>query len=170
MGMWDWLTSTKRPASGTPVCSRDELQTRLLALNRSTAPYQLIDGTGEGVDLIAAWKIVDAAWYEIFAKAGLQKVFKIRLKLDEASHQVRAKDEESTVSWSAGVPQLQVSRSKSWGQTQSVQFGSGYAFTEELRPGEVYRYRFATSELKGPIQQVVTECGWTYKGVAFGRL
>ena len=170
MGMWDWLTSTKRPAAGAPVCSRDELRTRLLALNRPTAPYQIIDGTGEGVDMIAEWKIVDADWYEVFAKAGLQKTFRIRLKLDEGAHQVRARDEESTVSWSAGVPQLHASRSKTWGQTQSVQFGSGYAFTEEGRPGQVYHYRFATGELKGPIQQVVNDCGWTYKGVAFGKL
>ena len=31
-------------------------------------------------------------------------------------------------------------------------------------------YRFNTGELKGPIQEVVTEAGWTYKGISFGKL
>ena len=170
MGLLDFFTSTKRPEPDTPVCSQDEVRTRILAVNRPTAPYQIIDGSSEGVDLIAEWKIVDAEWYEIFAKAGLEKVFKIYLKFDDSEKAVRTKDYQYTLTWSAGVPNLEVSSSKSWGQTQSVQFGSAYAFTEELRPGEVYNYRFSTGELKRPIQEAVTSCGWTYKGVTFGKL
>jgi hypothetical protein len=34
----------------------------------------------------------------------------------------------------------------------------------------VYHYRFDTREIKQPIQDVVTSCGWIYKGVAFGAL
>lgn len=170
MKILDWLTSTRRPEPNTVACSRDEVRERLLALNRPTAPYQIIDGAGEDVDLIAEWKIVDAQWYEIFAKAGLEKTFRIFLKFDEAEKELRAKDEEYTLSWRAGVPTLSLSVSKFSGQKQSVQFGTGYAFTEELRPGQVYNYRFNTGELKGPIQDAVTECGWTYKGVSFGKL
>jgi hypothetical protein len=170
MGFLDKLTSTKRPEPGTTVCSRDEVRQRILSVNRPTAPFQIVDGADEGVDLIAEWKIVDAQWYEIFAKAGLEKVFRIYLKFDESENEVRAKDHEYSLSWSAGVPNLEASMSKSWGQTQSIQFGTAYAFTEELRPGEVYNYRFSTGELKGPIQEAVTECGWTYKGVTFGKL
>ncbi len=170
MGLLDWLTSTKRAEAGTATCSRDEVRERILALNRPGAPYQIIDGSDEGVDLIAEWKIVDAQWYEIFAKASLEKVFRIHMKLDEAEHTVRTKDHEHSVSWSAGVPTLSLSASRFSGQKQSVQFGTAYAFTEELRPGEVYNYRFSTGEMKGPIQDAVTGCGWTYKGIAFGKL
>ena len=42
--------------------------------------------------------------------------------------------------------------------------------TEELSPGQVYKYRFSTNEIKKPIQEAVTACGWDYKGVAFGKL
>ena len=92
------------------------------------------------------------------------------MKFDEAKHEVRAKDEEYTVEWRAGVPSLSMSASKFQGQTTSVEFGTAYAFTEELKPGQVYKYRFSTSEIKKPIQEAVAACGWTYKGVAFGKL
>ena len=45
-----------------------------------------------------------------------------------------------------------------------------YTFTEELTPGQVYKYRFNTNEIKKPIQEAVSACGWSYKGVAFGKL
>jgi hypothetical protein len=83
---------------------------------------------------------------------------------------VRGKDEEFTVAWRAGVPSLSISATKFQGQMTSVEFGAAYAFTEELKPGEVYNYRFSTNEIKKPIQEVVAACGWGYKGVAFGKL
>jgi hypothetical protein len=168
--MFDLFSSTKRPAAGAPVLSSQEVRDRLTSLNRPTAPYQVINGAAEDVDLIAEWKIVDAAWYEIFAKAGLSKVFKIYMKLDDKSHEVRAVDREFTVEWSAGVPELSLAVSAFRGQTQSVEFGADYAFTEDLAPDQVYKYRFDTREIKKPIQEAVTSCGWTYKGVAFGKL
>ncbi len=170
MAFWDRLTSTKRPAPGTSACAPDTVRERILAVNRPTAPFQIVDGQEEGVDFIAEWKIVDARWYEIFAKAGLEKVFRIHLELDEAAHEVRAKDHEYSLAWSAGVPRLEASMSRTSGQVKSFQFGTAYAFTEELRPGQVYNYRFSTGELKEPIQEAVTGCGWTYKGIAFGKL
>ena len=160
----------KKPDKNAPVLSPDEVKQRLLALNRETAPYRILDGSSEKVDLIAEWKVVDAKWYEVFAKANLTKVFRIYMKFDEAKHEVRAKDEEYTVQWKAGVPSLSVSVQKFQGQMTSVEFGTAYAFTEELAPGQVYKYRFSTNEIKKPVQEAVAACGWTYKGVAFGKL
>jgi len=160
----------KKPNKNTPVLSAGEVRQRLLSLNRETAPYQIIEGASENVDLIAEWKIVDARWYEIFAKASLTKVFRVYMKFDEAKHEVRAKDEEYTVEWRAGVPSLSLSASKFSGQKTSIEFGTAYAFTEELKPGQVYNYRFNTNEIKKPIQEAITACGWNYKGVAFGKL
>jgi hypothetical protein len=160
----------KKPDKNAPVLSPDEVEQRLLALNRESAPFRIVDGSSEGVDLIAEWKIVDAKWYEIFAKANLTKVFRIYMKLDPAKHEVRAKDEEYTLEWKAGVPSLSVSVQKFQGQMTSVEFGAAYAFTEQLAPGQVFKYRFNTNELKKPIQDAVAACGWGYKGVAFGKL
>ena len=160
----------KKPDKNTTVLSVGQVRQRLLALNRESAPYQIAEGRSENVDLIAEWKIVDARWYEIFAKASLTKVFRIYMKFDEAKHEVRAKDEEYMVEWRAGVPSLSISATKFQGQKTSIEFGTAYAFTEELKPGQVYQYRFSTNEIKKPIQEAIAACGWTFKGVAFGKL
>jgi hypothetical protein len=165
-----------QPQAAPPVqaaqmdSSVQEVVNRIMALNRPTAPYQIIDGRAEKVDLIAEWKIVDAAWYEIFGKAKLTKVFRIYMKLDAARHEVRAMDQEYTVQWSAGVPRLSGEASFFRGQKASVSFGTGYAFTEQLAPGQVYKYKFSTNEIKKPIQDAIASCGWKYNGVAFGKL
>lgn len=160
----------KKPAANTAVLSAEEVKTRLLGLNRPSAPFSIVNGQPEGVDLVAEWKIVDASWYEIFAKAKLEKVFRIYLRLDPEKKEVRAQDHEYTVQWSAGIPSLTMAASAFKGQMTSVEFGTGYAFTETLAPGQVYKYKFNTGELKKPIQDVVGACGWTFKGVSFGKL
>lgn len=68
------------------------------------------------------------------------------------------------------MPSLSASVSGFRGQKREISFGSDYAFTEELRPGQVYKYRFRSAELKKPLQEAVTARGRTWKGVAFGRL
>jgi outer membrane protein TolC len=169
MSVLDFLTGTKRPEDGAAICAPDDLRSRLLRLNRPTAPWRVVDGTGEGVDLIAEWKIVDAQWFEIFAKAGLERAFSIVLRIDPEAREVRAQDREYQISWEAGVPTLAFSGQWSRGQTHSFATGAAYGFTETLAPGKIYQYRFATEEIKSPIQEAVTGCGWTYKGVVFGN-
>jgi hypothetical protein len=160
----------KKSTPNVPPVPADELKARLLQLNRPGAPYQIVDGQSEGVDLLAEWKIVDASWYEVFAKAKLEKVFRIFMKFDPSKNELRAQDREYSVSWSAGIPSLSFEASAFRGQTTSVQFGVGYAFTETLAPGQVYKYKFSTNELKKPIQDTCAASGWSYKGVSFGKL
>jgi len=163
-------TKPTHPHEPATIQSENILRDMLMALNRPNAPYQIIDGSSENVDLIAEWKIVDAQWYEIFAKARLTEVFCIYMKLDADHHEVRAQDHEYTIQWSAGVPRLSLAVSTFRGQMTSMEFGVGYAFTETLAPDQVYKYRFNTKEIKKPIQEVTAACGWRYKGIAFGKL
>ena len=170
MGLLDFLTGTKRPAAGTPAAPAADVVAALLATNREGAPFRVLrDETGAG-DLVAEWKIVDAKWYEIFAKAGLERVFRIRMKLDPAAQELRAVDEEYSVEWKAGIPTLSLATSAFRGQKKEISFGTAYAFTEEVRPGQVYTYRFATRDIKKPLQEAVAAKGWTWRGVAFGKL
>ena len=167
--MFDFLTSTKRPSGGTKVLAADEVVARLKKLNRKGSPWRIVDGSSEGVDLIAEWKIVDARWYEIFAKASLTKVFRIFMKVDDANKHIRAQDREYEVSWRAGVPVLSVAARGFKGQKWSVEYEKSYGLTEDLDVGVQYEYLFKTSEIKKPIQEAVVASGWVYKGVVFGK-
>ena len=170
MGLFDFFTGVKRPKPGTKAASAEDLRAAILALNRDTAPYRIVPCEDDSCDLIAEWRIVDAKWYEIFAKAGLKKVFRIKMRLDETAREVRAVDESYTVEWRAGVPHLSLEVAGFRGQKHEVSFGTAYAFTEQLRPGQVYKYRFNSSELKKPLQEAVTKAGWTWKPIAFSKL
>ena len=170
MGFFDKLTGTKRPAESVAPRRLAEITAAILAVNRPTAPFAVYQADGTRADLIAEWRIVDARWYEVFAKAGMTKTFRVLMRLDGSRHEVRAVDEEYSVQWRAGVPFLSFEMSKSRGQTHRVEFGQGWAFTEQGPFGEVYKYKFSTGELKPPLQKAVTESGWTWTGIAFGKL
>jgi hypothetical protein len=171
MGLFDWLTGTKSAPAGVSRQPAAALRAAMLASNRETAPFIIRDGAPEGADLVAEWKIVDAAWYEIFAKAGLTKVFKVLMKFDEEKGEVRAVDQEWTVEWRAGVPDLSLSAEAFRGQKMEMSFGTAYAFKEDLSGfGKVYEYRFKTGEIKDPLVEIAQQHGWGWKGVAFGKL
>ena len=170
MALFDFITGSKSPASGVAKQPAAALRTALLALTRDTAPWQVRDGAAENVDLVAEWKIVDARWYEIFAKASLTKVFKVLMKLDDAKGEVRSVDQEWTVEWRAGVPTLALSAEAFRGQKVEMSFGTAIGFRENLSPGVIYDYRFATGEIKTPLQNTVLANGWRWQAVAFGKL
>lgn len=170
MGLFDFITGSKAAPAGVTRQPVATLRDAILALNRPTAPYVIRDGAPEGCDLVAEWKIVDARWYEIFAKASLTKVFKILMKFDEAKGEVRAVDQEWTVEWRAGIPALSLSAEAFRGQKVEMSFGTAFAFRETGEYGKVYEYRFKTSEIKDPLQDVAARNGWGWKGVAFGKL
>src|SRR5690606_41060705 len=160
MGIFDFITGSKSAPAGVPRQPKAALREALLGLNRDSAPWQVRDGAPEGVDLVAEWKIVDARWYEIFAKASLTKVFKVLMKLDEQKGEVRAVDQEWTVEWRAGVPTLSLSAQAFRGQKVEISFGTAVGFREDVSPGVVYDYRFTTGEIKTPLQDVVLKNGW----------
>jgi hypothetical protein len=171
MGLFDWITGSKSAPSGVAKQPAATLRQALLAINRETAPFVIRDGAPEGCDLVAEWKIVDARWYEIFARASLTKVFRVLMKLDEAKGEVRSVDQEWTVEWRAGVPTLSLSVDTFRGQKTEFSFGTAYAFKEDLSGyGKVYQYKFQTNEIKDPLVEVAQQNGWGWKGVAFGKL
>src|SRR5579885_2820798 len=58
MGFLDIFSSTKKPAAGVPVLSAEQLKQKLLATNRPTAPYRIVDGAAAGVDVVDEWQVV----------------------------------------------------------------------------------------------------------------
>ena len=170
MTFFDWLTGTKRPDDGVPAKTPAEVRADLLAVNRPTAPFIVRDGATENVDLVAEWRIVDASWYEIFAKADLKRVFKVLMKFDNQAKEVRSVDQEWSVEWHAGVPKLSLAATWSRGQSRQVSFGRAYGITKQGHFGEVYRYNFSTAVIKTPLQDAATNAGWVWRGIAYGKL
>ncbi len=104
MGLMDFLRGIARAKPGATPLGKEELMEKLLGLNHDKLPYTVEKG-GE-IDLLAEWKIADAAWYELFAKAELDKNHKLWLFLDEKERAVKALDEVYSVEWRAGVPSV----------------------------------------------------------------
>ena len=170
MGLFDWMTGSKSAPPGVPRLDVRALREQLLAVNRDTAPFIVRDGAPEGVDMTAEWRIVDARWYEIFAAAGVQRVFKVLMKFDAAKGEVRAVDQAWEVEWRAGVPVLSAQAEGFRGQSWEKSFEAVYAFREDLSWGEVYSYRFDTDEIKKPLVAATQKAGWGWRGVAFSKL
>ena len=92
------------------------------------------------------------------------------MKFDDTNGEVRSVDHDWTIEWRAGVPTLSLSAEAFRGQKVEMSFGTAIGFREDFSPGIIYEYRFATKEMKEPLQNAVVASGWNWKGVAFGKL
>jgi hypothetical protein len=170
MGLLDWLAGSKPAPKGVPQVPVAKLRRQMLAINRDTAPFVVRDGKAEAVDLVAEWKIVDAEWYEIFAKAGIKRVFQVLMKFDEAAGEIRAVDRQWEVEWRAGVPTLSGRAAAFRGRSWEMSYESVSAFREDGSFGKIYEYRFSTPEIKSPLIAAAHAAGWGWRGVAFAKL
>lgn len=170
MGLWELFTGRRYPAKGVARQSTDALRKALLSLNQDSVPFVVRDGAAEGVDLVAEWKIVDAQWYEFFAKAGIKRLFKVLMRFDEQNGEVRSVDQEWSVEWRAGVPTIALAASAFRGQTTEKSFGKSYGFREDGSFGAIYEYAFDTSVIKTPLQKTALDAGWIWRSVAFAKL
>jgi hypothetical protein len=177
MGLLNWLDGNKPAPSGVKRQPVSSLRAGLMAIDRNSAPFTVRSGKPEGVDLVAEWKIVDAKWYEVFAKAGIKRVFKVLMNFDEDKGEVRAVDQSWEVEWRAGThgdtPILTLSAAGKFfrGRQWEKSFETVYAFREDLQSyGKIYDYRFNTSEIKDPLIAAAHKAGWGWKSVAFEKL
>lgn len=163
MGFMDSLKGIVRAKPGISLLSKEELTVKLIGLNSEDLPFKV--EKSDDANLFAQWKIVDASWYEIFAKANLEKVHKIWISLDENERIAKVLEESYSLSWRAGVPALSLEMERFQGRTiGSKSFGIGYAFKgpDPLSFGKVYQYRFDVSDMKKPIIEVITGSGWDF--------
>jgi hypothetical protein len=165
MGLLDKLTGTRPAKPGVAPVPAGELRAALLSLGRDTAPWQVRDGADENCDLVAEWRIVDEQWHGVFSESGLKSGFRIKMKFDEAAHEVRNHEQSSTVTWTKGVPSMSASWSS--GQTDAMQAGQGFGFTEQAQFGQTHSYNFHSSEIRDPLRDVVNDNGWGWKAVTF---
>ncbi len=170
MGFLSWITGSHAAPKGVKRQAVAALRKSLLAVDDKTKPWRIRDGAKEGVDLIAEWRIVDAKWYEFFAKAGIKRVFRTLMKFDEDKGEVRAVDQDWAVEWEAGVPTLMLMAEAFRGQKWEKSFEMVYAFREDGTFGKVYAYTFDTTAMKPPLIKAANEAGWGWRGVTFEKL
>ena len=171
MAWMDVLTGRKTPAAGTLPQPVDAVRDALLALSRDTAPWSVRPAaTDEAADLVAEWRIVDARWHEVFARAALTRTFSIHMRLHRDKCEVRTLDCSRDLEWRAGVPVMTAGWTMTRGPQVSWEFGTGYAFTETAQFGQVCNYRFNGAEMRGPLQQAVLAQGWTWRPAMFNPL
>ena len=152
---------------GAPRLTASELTARLEAINALDAPFRIERGAQPN-EFFATWRYADAKWIDLARARGLRRAFRIRLKLDEAAHTVRATDYAASFDWSAGrggadiewkammgIVFFQVERHRVFG----LQLDEHGRFKPELS----YAYQFNLSEMKSPLVEAVTRAGWSWR-------
>ncbi|MFD3613952.1 hypothetical protein ACFWWT_01635 [Streptomyces sp. NPDC058676] len=169
MGLFDKLTGTKRPDDGVAPRSADEVRAALLGVNRPDVPYVIRDGGPEGADLVAEWRMAEPAWQAVFVESQLSRAVRIRMRLVQGDHEVRALEEGWEVTRVGNPPTLKISGAYSRGPDRTV---SRHYTVQRGDSGGVEAtetFRFDAAELRNPLQNAVLEAGWTWRGVVFGK-
>ncbi len=168
--VWSYLAtwaSKIEPKEGVAPISKDELITKLLALNDPELPWTI--RRGEKEDLIAEWKIVDAKWIDIFAANKINIIHKLRIDLGQGVAHVQ--DVERKVSYRVGADGRPTATLR-WSGHRGIDFyqydwsaAYGVIYKDgKLKIDFAYKYKFNLQEMKNPIIEAVTENGWAWKG------
>jgi hypothetical protein len=170
MGLFDKLTGTRRPGKGVAPRSAEEVKAALFDLNSPEVPYVVRDGTSEGADLVAEWRIAEPAWATFFVRSQLTRALQIHMRLVPEIHEIRALDRQWEVTWVGDKPRLASSAEYTRGQVKTVsrRWTVGKADDGSLESTEVFR--FDSSALKEPLREVVLGAGWVWRGVVSGKL
>jgi hypothetical protein len=170
MGIFDRLNDTKRPPGDVAPRSAADVWDALVGLNGPEVPYVVRDGRQEGADLVAEWRILEPAWRTFFARTQVKRTLQVCMRLVPAQQEVRSIDRMWEVNWVGGRPGVALSGTYSRGQVRTVTREWTIGRKDDGRFGLTETYRFDPSELKHPLQSTVLKAGWTWRGVAFGKL
>lgn len=164
MGLLGKLMGSRPAKPGVEPVPIDRLRTLLLGLNGGSEPWNVRDGAEDGCDLVAEWRIVDAQWQGAGAENSLSKVFKVKMKFNEETYEVRNVSQQTTKSSSKGRLQ---GGGWSRGQMNQNQAGGALGFNQADQLGGGPGYSFNSNHIVGPLRDAVNKHGWGWKAVAF---
>jgi hypothetical protein len=150
--------------------SAEEFRRRVEAVTEGT-PY-VVTPTDAGFDVTL--DIVDAQWFGLFNKAGLEKVYIHHVSVPgDGSYTVT--DDARTIEWVAGVPQAKGSAERVYGRVKEFGVQKVWAFDESGRFGQVVDFRFNSEEGRDLVSGVADQLGLRQKrgaaektGLVFG--
>ena len=149
---------TFRFAGEGEAVSKTELHQALLTVNEFDAPVTAVQKSDDHI--IFTWRYVDAKWWQILAKAGLEKVYECHVKLDEESQIATMIDVSKSISWRAGPDQVRVGFVGFRGVEFSYERGAAWGIQETFGLGEIYNYKFSNAEIKNPVMNTILRHGW----------
>lgn len=167
-----WFTASlvERPRTARRVpTGLADLREALLRLNAAQRPYRLVPASATEIRL--EWSVVDASWYELFAKVKFSSMYRARLFLYERDHEVRCHESLRTSSFFIGfegwVPKLNFNVTYQSGMLNVLWTGIAYGITRVFPPriGRVYHFTLDTPMAKREIEEVAHANGWHFRGV-----
>ncbi len=157
----------KRPPPGRKTVDAAELRHRLLGLNQPGNPYRLVDS--RVADLELHWDVVDASWYELFAKVKLTIVYHARMLIDELQREVRwyeiMRSSNFLIGFDGWTLRLNFAFRLQTGYLNVDWRGLAYGIISVFPPriGRVYKFHLNTMRVKNEITRIVTESGWALR-------
>ena len=161
--------ATVLPKPGVEPVSEAELRQRLLALNETDSPLQVVEGKKGTMDIV--WRLADAKWAGLMSLHKIQRTQIIRIQLSGDEAACRAIDIAKTIRGSADAQTLHLGFSFDFFRgivfyQKEYEIQYGLIFKEGgLAIDRVYEYTFSHAEMKSPVMQIVLNSGWSYKPV-----
>jgi hypothetical protein len=144
------------PGKGNPV-GLEELRCQITAINEWDVPVMVRE---TGKKLIVTWNYVNAKWYGIISKSGMNNVYELVIKFDEQSKTALLTDIHKKARWGVEVGSARISMSFFRGIDMAYERGIAYGIRESFELGKIYDYTFRSAEIKDPVMNTIRECGW----------
>lgn len=140
-----------------------ELKGNLLKLN-SKNPFKIIRSKERDIDLEVSWKIADAKWIEMLGKGWHNLKYLGYLVFDEPTHTLRYTEKIIEKNVTSGPLGFSKSSKIQKGTLINSRIKSHfYGIKEDGSIGEVYKYDFTPTDIKGVIRQIANNNGWNFK-------
>jgi hypothetical protein len=164
-------SATVLPKPGIEPVSESELRQRLLAINETDSPLQVIEGMKGKMDIV--WRLADAKWAGLLTLNKIKRTQIIRIKPSGKDAACRAMDITKTIRGSADAGNLHFGFSFNFfrgivffQKEYETQYGLVYS-EGRLTISNAYQYTFNSAEMKSPVMQIIRDSGWRYKPVIF---
>lgn len=160
---------TFAPAPGSGPVSMESLRQRILVMSdRPEFPFAIKPGKRDD-ELIMDWKYADAAWLDLMRMHRISYLTRLVVRFDETDHTARVREYQSQFDASGGPAGLSLAFKAVWG-IYFYDFKYETVFGLQIEDGHPvaklhYTYHYDINEMREPLQRLVVENGWTYKGV-----
>ncbi len=147
------------PGEGQPV-SEDELRSLIKSINEFDAPVMVQE---KGDQLVVTWKYIDAKWWEILAKSGLEKIYELHIKFNNQKKEATFIDVNKSVSWRASPTEVSIHGGFFRGVIFAYEIGKRWGIKENFQIGKVYDYKFTPQEIRNPVMNTTLQHGWAVR-------